>query len=146
MAITTLACAGDNIVVASGVSEATRDLFEHRLPSMGINATFIESGFDDHVMEAIDPNTKAIFAESISTYDLLVSNFETLSQVAHRAGLPLVMLVCQTRLSKSFSDIGAATIPQEPEVTSLDQSMLEPISWFNPQPNGSVYPVRIKGE
>lgn len=89
--MTALASAGSNIVVASGISDTTRHLFEYRLSSMGIQARFVESGYDDQMKEVIDPNTKAIFAETISTHGLLMSNFEILSQVAHEAGLPLVM-------------------------------------------------------
>ncbi|KAE9372224.1 hypothetical protein N431DRAFT_408314 [Stipitochalara longipes BDJ] len=91
MTITALAQAGSNIVVASSVSELSANQFRYRLPPLGITAPFVEGGKTDHVERAIDEHTKAVFVESISSTDLLMSDIKALATVAHKAGVPLVV-------------------------------------------------------
>jgi O-acetylhomoserine/O-acetylserine sulfhydrylase len=92
-----LAQAGSNIVVASSVSESSANQFRYRLPPLGITARFIENGQINHVEKAIDEHTKAVFVESISSTDLLMSDIKALAAVAHNLGVPLVVCV-QTNL------------------------------------------------
>ncbi|KAF8858572.1 hypothetical protein BDZ45DRAFT_714400 [Acephala macrosclerotiorum] len=89
--ITALAQAGSNIVVASSVSEDAAHTFKYRLPPLGITARFIESGNVDQVGEAIDKDTKFVFAESISSDKLIVSDIEALAATAHSSGIPLIV-------------------------------------------------------
>jgi O-acetylhomoserine/O-acetylserine sulfhydrylase len=49
------------------------------------------------VEKAIDEYTKAVFVESISSTDLLMSDIKALAAVAHDLGVPLVVCV-QTNL------------------------------------------------
>lgn len=91
MAVTALASIGDNIVVASNVSDSTAHQFKDRLPPLGITARFAEHGYIDAVRNLIDENTKAVFVESISSTDLRVANIEALAKVAHDNGVPLVV-------------------------------------------------------
>jgi O-acetylhomoserine/O-acetylserine sulfhydrylase len=91
--IAALAQAGSNIVVASSVSESSENQFRHRLPPLGITARFVESGLAGHVDKAINEHTKAVFMESMSSPELLVSDIEHLAAVAHKAGVPLVVYV-----------------------------------------------------
>ena len=91
IAITALAQTGDNIVIASNVSESTRQQFTYRLPPLGITARFTTSGEMNDVRGAIDDNTKCVFVESIPTSDLVVSDIAAHANVAHEAGVPLVV-------------------------------------------------------
>ncbi|PMD56540.1 homocysteine synthase CysD [Hyaloscypha bicolor E] len=91
MTTTALAQAGSNIVVASSLSESSANQFRHRLPPLGITARFIENGQINHVEKAIDEHTKAVFVESISSTDLLMSDIKALAAVAHNLGVPLVV-------------------------------------------------------
>jgi O-acetylhomoserine/O-acetylserine sulfhydrylase-like pyridoxal-dependent enzyme len=91
MAVTALAQAGSNIVVASNVSDSTVHQFRHRLPPLGITARFVESGEIGQVERAIDEHTKGVFVDCVSITDLLVSDIETLAAVAHHAGVPLIV-------------------------------------------------------
>jgi O-acetylhomoserine/O-acetylserine sulfhydrylase-like pyridoxal-dependent enzyme len=97
MTTTALAQAGSNIVVASSVSESSANQFRYRLPPLGITARFIENGQINHVEKAIDEHTKAVFVESISSTDLLMSDIKALAAVAQNLGVPLVVCV-QTNL------------------------------------------------
>ncbi|TVY59662.1 Homocysteine synthase [Lachnellula suecica] len=91
MTVTALAQTGENIVVASHLSDTSAQLFKYRLPPSKITARFVESGEIDLVRKAIDENTKAVFVESISSHGLLVADIAALAIVAHEAGVPLVV-------------------------------------------------------
>jgi O-acetylhomoserine/O-acetylserine sulfhydrylase len=99
--ITALAQAGSNIVVASTVSESSERQFKYRLPPLGITARFV-SGEAGHVEQAIDDHTKAVFVESISSTDLVVSNLNFLADLAHKAGVPLVVKVPKLSVSMNL--------------------------------------------
>lgn len=106
--ITALAQAGSNIVVASNVSESSVRQFRYRLPPLGITARFV-NGDVGHVEQAVDDQTKAVFVESISSSDLVVSDLKVLAAVAHKAGVPLVVKVpeypgCMNLTNGIFSD------------------------------------------
>jgi O-acetylhomoserine (thiol)-lyase len=90
-AITALAQSGNNIVVASRVSESSRLIFTQRLAPFGIATRFVESGDVGEVRKAIDDNTNAVFAESIAGEGLLITDIEEIAEVAHDLGVPLIM-------------------------------------------------------
>jgi len=56
-------------------------------------ARFVDGGNTNHVLQAIDEHTKAVFIESVSSTELLVSDTNALADVAHQAGVPLVVYV-----------------------------------------------------
>jgi O-acetylhomoserine (thiol)-lyase len=90
-AITALAQSGNNIVVASRVSEPSRLIFTHRLAPFGISTRFVESGDIGEVRKAIDDNTGAVFAESIATEGLQITDIKGIAEVTHDLGVPLIM-------------------------------------------------------
>jgi O-acetylhomoserine/O-acetylserine sulfhydrylase-like pyridoxal-dependent enzyme len=90
MTITALASAGNNIIVASQITESSSQQFKYRLPALGIKTRFIESGDVELIRQAVDENTKGVFIESISG-DLVVSDIEALAAIAHEAGVPLIV-------------------------------------------------------
>lgn len=77
--------------MASRVSEPSRLIFTHRLAPFGIATRFVESGDIGEVHKAIDDNTNAIFAESIASEGLLITDIEEIAEVAHGLGVPLIM-------------------------------------------------------
>ncbi|PBP23459.1 hypothetical protein BUE80_DR005580 [Diplocarpon rosae] len=89
--ITALAQRGSNIVVASQISVSTSRLFQHRLKNLGISARIVVDGHAEHVSQAIDDETKFVFAESVPIDDLLATDIEALAVLAHSKGLPLVV-------------------------------------------------------
>ncbi len=91
IAITALARSGDNIVVASSVSNTSEHVFKYRLPPLGITAEFVSPYSIDQIREAINESTQAIFVESISSVDLHVADIEALAEAAHAVGIPLVV-------------------------------------------------------
>ena len=78
-------------MIASNVSESTRQQFTFRLPPLGITARFITSGEIDNVRGAFDNNTKGVFVEGIPTSDLVISDIAAIASAAYEAGVPLVV-------------------------------------------------------
>ena len=90
-AIMTIAEAGDNIISASTLYGGTYNLFAHTLPQYGIDVRFADQT-DPSAFEAlIDDKTKAIFCESVGNPLGNITDFEVLSGIAHRNGVPLIV-------------------------------------------------------
>ncbi|TDE36923.1 bifunctional o-acetylhomoserine/o-acetylserine sulfhydrylase [Actinomadura sp. 6K520] len=92
MAIWNLARAGDHIVSAATIYGGTHNLFRHTLPKFGIEVSLVEDPDDlDAWRAAIRPNTKALFAESIGNPRGNVLDIRAVADVAHEAGVPLII-------------------------------------------------------
>jgi O-acetylhomoserine (thiol)-lyase len=82
---------GDNIVSANNLYGGTYELFHYTFPKLGRTVKFVESGKPEEFRQAIDKNTRAIFAETIGNPKLDVPDFEVLARIAHDAGIPFVV-------------------------------------------------------
>ena len=91
MTIATIARAGDNIVSTPFLYGGTYNQFNVTLPRLGIDVTFVEDDTLQAYEAAIDSNTKAIFVESIGNPRGNVPDFEGLSNIAQKHGIPLVV-------------------------------------------------------
>ncbi|MDD3329616.1 MAG: O-acetylhomoserine aminocarboxypropyltransferase/cysteine synthase [Zoogloea sp.] len=91
LAITTIAQAGDNIVSTSYVYGGTYNQFKVTLPRLGIDVKFVEGDNPDDFRRAIDADTKALYVETIGNPRFNIPDFEALAQVAHEAGIPLIV-------------------------------------------------------
>ena len=90
-AILTLAQAGDNIVSTPQLYGGTYTLFAHMLPSLGINVRFAKDDSPEAIAALIDNKTKAVYAESIGNPAGNIVDIRGLADVAHAAGVPLVI-------------------------------------------------------
>lgn len=90
-AILNIAGAGDEIVTAGNLYGGTYNLFANTLPRYGINVKFVDGTDASHFKEAITDKTKAIFAETIGNPSLRVLDIEAVANVAHEAGIPLII-------------------------------------------------------
>ena len=90
-AIQNLTSVGTNIVATPQLYGGTYTLFAYTLPSQGVEVKFAASDTPEAIEAAIDQNTRAIFCESIGNPAGNVVDIEALSQVAARAGIPLVV-------------------------------------------------------
>ena len=91
-AILNIAQAGDHIVASSSIYGGTYNLFKYTLPKLGINTTFVEN--QDDLAEwaaAVQPNTKAFFAETIGNPTVAILDIEGVAKVAHDNGVPLLV-------------------------------------------------------
>jgi len=92
IAILNIAQAGDHIVSSSTIYGGTYNLFKYTLPKLGITTTFVENQDDLAEWEAaVQPNTKAFFAETIGNPKVSILDIEGVAGVAHKNGLPLMV-------------------------------------------------------
>jgi O-acetylhomoserine (thiol)-lyase len=90
-ALLTIAEAGDNIISASTLYGGTYNLFAHTLPQYGVAVRFADHRVPETFEALIDARTKAIYCESIGNPLGNITDFEALSAIAHRHGVPLIV-------------------------------------------------------
>ena len=92
LAILTLAEAGDHVVASPSLYGGTYNLLHYTLPKLGIAVTFVD---DPHDLEqwraAIRPNTKVFYGEVLANPRNDVLDIKGISEVAHAAGIPLIV-------------------------------------------------------
>jgi len=91
LALLNLANVGDHIVSASSLYGGTYNLLHHTFPKMGITTTFVDPNVPENFAKAIQPNTKAIYAETVGNPMLNTLDIEAVANIAHAHGLPLVI-------------------------------------------------------
>jgi len=91
LALLNIAKVGDEIVSADNLYGGTYTLFQHTFPKMGIKVHFVKSDDLEGFRNAISPQTKAIYAESIGNPKLNVTDLDALAKVAHENGIPFVL-------------------------------------------------------
>jgi len=90
LAILNIARSGDQIVSTTSLYGGTYNLFAHTLPKLGIEVVFCEPNADA-VKAAITDRTKAVYSETIGNPDLLTLDIRAVADVAHAAGVPLIL-------------------------------------------------------
>ncbi|MBR0411592.1 MAG: O-acetylhomoserine aminocarboxypropyltransferase/cysteine synthase [Eubacterium sp.] len=84
--------AGDHIVSSSSIYGGTYNLIKVTMAKMGIQSTFVSPDASDEELDAaFQPNTKAMFGESIANPALTVLDIERFAAAAHRHGVPLIV-------------------------------------------------------
>ena len=84
--------AGSHIVVSNEIYGGTFNLFGVTLPKLGIECTFISpNATDDEIRAAVRPNTRAFFGETLSNPGCRVFDIERWANLAHEAGVPLIV-------------------------------------------------------
>jgi O-acetylhomoserine (thiol)-lyase len=84
--------AGDHVVSSSAIYGGTFNLLAITMKKMGIESTFVnQDASEEEIAAAIKPNTKLLFAETISNPGVMVLDIEKFARVAHSNGIPLVI-------------------------------------------------------
>ncbi|MEH7418936.1 O-acetylhomoserine aminocarboxypropyltransferase/cysteine synthase family protein [Neobacillus drentensis] len=91
LAILNIAEAGDEIVAASNLYGGTYNLLAVTLPKYGIKVKFVDAENPENFRQAITEKTKAVFAETIGNPSLRVLDIEKVADIAHAAGVPLII-------------------------------------------------------
>ena len=91
LAITTLLGQGDHIVASASLYGGSVNLLALTLPRFGITTSFVKPRDLAGIEAAIRPETKLIFAETLGNPGLEVLNLPAVSEIAHRAGVPLMV-------------------------------------------------------
>lgn len=90
-AVQTLVQAGDNIIAASALYGGTYNFFAHTLPRQGIEVRFFDVKHPEQIAQLADEKTKLVFCESISNPAIKVADIPKIAQLAHQAGVPLIV-------------------------------------------------------
>lgn len=90
-AILNIAYAGDEIVASSSLYGGTYNLFQYTLPKMGVHVHLVDQSSPKHFKEKINEKTKALFIETIGNPKIDVADIETIANIAHEAGVPLIV-------------------------------------------------------
>ncbi len=92
LAVTNIASAGDHILASAKIYGGTTNLFAVTIKRFGIDCTFFDADMSDLEIESlIRPNTKLIFGETVANPALTVFDIERIANVAHKAGIPLIV-------------------------------------------------------
>ena len=86
-----LAQQGDHIVAQKTIYGGSYNLLAHTLPQYGVNATFVDAHNLEKVEDAIQPNTKAVYLETLGNPNSDIPDIAAIADIAHRHGLPLVI-------------------------------------------------------
>ena len=91
-AVLNIAQAGDHIVSSSTLYGGTYNLFKYTLAKLGIEVTFVENQDDENEwQQAVKPNTKLFFAETIGNPKVSILDIRKVASVAHKNGVPLIV-------------------------------------------------------
>lgn len=82
---------GDHLIAADNLYGGTTNLINNTLPTRGISHTILDVNDLDALEKAIQPNTKAIYAETFGNPNADVSNLDGIAEVAHRHGIILIV-------------------------------------------------------
>ncbi len=89
--IEALAAGGGHIVAQKTIYGGSYNLLAHTLPQYGVTATFVDAHNLDEVKNAIQPDTKAIYIETLGNPNSDIPDIDAIAKIAHEAGLPLVV-------------------------------------------------------
>lgn len=91
IALLTLCEQGDHIVAARSLYGGTHSLLDFNFRRMGIEATLVDADDPAAFAAAIQPNTRAVYAETIGNPVMNVLDIAAVADVAHAADLPLIL-------------------------------------------------------
>jgi len=87
----TLLKSGDHIVASNSLYGGTYNMLNNTLPRFGITTTFVDPDNIDNFKNALKPNTKVFFAESLGNPKLDVIDLEGISKHAKDAKVPFIV-------------------------------------------------------
>ena len=91
LVLSTLTGAGTHVVASRSLYGGTHNLLNYTLPRFGVETTFVDPRDPQAFADAIQDNTKLIFAETISNPAMEVLDVPAIAAVAEAAGVPLVL-------------------------------------------------------
>ncbi|GAB4216876.1 MAG: O-acetylhomoserine aminocarboxypropyltransferase [Rhodoferax sp.] len=91
LCIATLMGAGSHIVASGALYGGSHNLLHYTLRRFGIETTFVKPGDLDGWRAALQPNTRLLFGETVGNPGLDVLDIPAVAQIAHDAGVPLLV-------------------------------------------------------
>ncbi|MBT3684403.1 MAG: O-acetylhomoserine aminocarboxypropyltransferase/cysteine synthase [Cryomorphaceae bacterium] len=87
----TLLKTGDHIVASNSLYGGTFNLLNVTLPRYGITTTFVDPDDTENFSKAINKNTRVVYIESVGNPKLDVLDIESISKIAKKSKLPLIV-------------------------------------------------------
>ena len=91
LAVVTLMGQGGHIVASRNIYGGTHQMLNVTLPRFGITATFVDPREPQEFEAAITDDTRLVFAETLGNPGIEVLDISAVAEVAHNAGLPLMV-------------------------------------------------------
>lgn len=92
LSILNLCSAGDSFIAASTIYGGTINLFGVTLKKLGIECIWADAEADEaEIQKLFQPNTKAVFGETLANPALTVFDIEKWADIAHKNGVPLIV-------------------------------------------------------
>ena len=82
---------GDEILSGNNLYGGTYELLNYTFPKLGRKAVFVDSSDPDAFRKAVNARTRAIYIESVGNPKLDIPDFRAIADIAHGAGVPLVV-------------------------------------------------------
>ncbi len=90
-AILNIAGSGDHIVSSKTLYGGTYNLFANTFKDLGIDTAFVDGSDPENFRAAIQPNTKALYLESLGNPNADVLDLDAISAIAHENGIPVII-------------------------------------------------------
>ncbi|MBR4840602.1 MAG: O-acetylhomoserine aminocarboxypropyltransferase/cysteine synthase [Paludibacteraceae bacterium] len=90
-AIQNIAVAGDHIVSSSNLYGGTFNLLSNTLREQGLSTTFVDPSDPKNFEQAIRPNTKLLYAETLGNPNSNVIDLQAIADIAHKHGIPFIV-------------------------------------------------------
>jgi methionine-gamma-lyase len=103
---------GDHIVAAKTLYGCTFAFLNHGLPKFGVEVTFVDTSDPENVRNAMKENTKVVYLESPANPNMLISDIEEISKIAHEKEGCMVVVdntYCTPYIQRPI-DIGADVV------------------------------------
>lgn len=91
VALLALAKNGEHVVASSALYGGTMDLLTDTFADFGISVTLVDPLDPQAWQEAIQPNTRALFTESVGNPTASIPDLDTIATIAHEAGVPFIV-------------------------------------------------------
>jgi len=91
MALMTILQSGDHVVCAGALYGGTVTMLSVNLAKYGITTSFVDATRPEAFAEAMRPNTRAVFAETLGNPSLTVLDIAAVADIAHAHGVPLIV-------------------------------------------------------
>lgn len=90
-AIQALVSAGDHVVCQKTIYGGTYNLLAHTLPRWGVTTTFVDAHNLTELENAIQPNTRVIFIETLGNPNSDIPDIKAITTIAHKHNLPVII-------------------------------------------------------
>lgn len=92
IAVFNICRAGGHVVCCNAIYGGTFNLFYKTMHEMGIDFTFVSAdATEEELNAAFQPNTRCVFAETLTNPSLIVTDLELFSKVAHAHEVPIIV-------------------------------------------------------